>query len=80
MKKFEQLHQIAESHEMEVLDGVLTHRLLNNAKLPGKKIQLIPETANKIKDEIMKEQLKKVFTRLSLEKRSREEAAKIRTV
>ena len=75
--KFEQLHQIAESHEMEVLDGVLTHRLLNNANLPGEKIQLIPETANKIKDEIMKEQLKKVFTRLSLEKRSREEAAKL---
>ena len=62
---------------MEVLDGVLTHRLLNNANLPGEKIQLIQETANKIKNKIMKEQLKKVFTRHLFEKRSREEAAKL---
>ena len=62
---------------MEVLDGVLAYRLLNNGNLPSKKIQLIWATANKIKYEIMKEQLKKVFTRLSLKKRSREEAAKL---
>ena len=62
---------------MEVLDRVLAYRLLNNANLPGKKIQLIWATANKIKYKIMKEQLKKVFTRLSFEKRSREEAAKL---
>ena len=62
---------------MEVLDGVLAYRLLNNGNLPSKKIQLIWATANKIKYEIMKEQLKKVFTRLSFEKRSREEAAKL---
>ena len=61
---------------MEVLDGVLAYRLLNNGNLPSKKIQLIRATANKIKYEIMK-QLKKVFTRLSFEKRSREEAAKL---
>ena len=75
--KFEQLHQVAENHDMEVLDGVLAYRLLNNAKLPGKKIKLIQATANKIKYKIMKEQLKKVFTRLSFGKRSREEAAKL---
>ena len=62
---------------MEVLDGVLANRLLNNGNLPGKKIQLIRATANKIKYEIMKEQLKKVFTRLSFKKLSREEAAKL---
>ena len=77
VKNFGQLHQVAESHDMEVLDGVLAYRLLSNANLPGKKMQLIRATANKIKFEIMKEQLKKVFTRLSFGKHSREEAAKL---
>ena len=31
--KLEQLHKVAESHKMEVLDGVLAYRLLNNANL-----------------------------------------------
>ena len=62
---------------MVVLDGVLAYRLLNNANLPGEKIQLIQATANKNKYKIMKEQLKKVFTRLSFRKCSREEAAKL---
>ena len=75
--KFEQLHQVAENHDMEVLDGLLAYRLLNNANLPAKKIQLIWATAKKMKYKIMKEQLKKVFTRLSLGKHSREEAAKL---
>ena len=65
--KFEQLHQVAESHNMEVLDGVLAYRLLSNANLPGKKIQLIRGTANKIKYEIMIEQLKKVLLDFHLE-------------
>ena len=77
MTKFEQLHQVSESHYMEVLDGVLAYRLLSNANLPGKKIQLIQATTIKTKLEIMKEQLKKAFTRLSFGKRSREEAAKL---
>ena len=77
MTKFEQLHQVAESHDIEILDGVLAYRLLSNANLPGKKIQLIRATANKIKYEIMKEQLKKVFTRLSFGKRRKEEAAEL---
>ena len=51
--KFQQLHQVAENHDMEVLDGVLAYRLLNNANLPGEKIQLIWATANKIKYKIM---------------------------
>ena len=75
--KFEQPHQVAESHDIEVLDGVFAYRLLSNANLPGKKIQLIWATANKIKHEIMKERLKKVFTRLSFGKRSKEEAAEL---
>ena len=53
VKKFVQLHQVAENHDMEVLDGVLAYRLLNNANLPGEKIQLIWATANKIKYKIM---------------------------
>ena len=47
--KFEQLHQVAENHDVDVLDGVLAYRLLNNANLPGEKIQCIWATANKIK-------------------------------
>ena len=46
---------------MEVLDGVLAYRLLNNVNLPDKKIQLVPATVNKIKYKIRKEQLKKVL-------------------
>ena len=53
---------------MEVLDRVLAYKIFNNANLPGEKIQLTWATANKIKYKIMKEQLKKVFTRLSLGK------------
>ena len=46
---------------MEVLDGVLAYRSLNNVNLPDKKIQLVPATVNKIKYKIRKEQLKKVL-------------------
>ena len=38
VRNFGQLHQVAESHDMEVLDGVLDYRLLSNANLPGKKM------------------------------------------
>ena len=55
--KFEQLYQIAKSHKMEVLDGVLEE-----------KKQLVRATVNEMKYDIMKEQLKKVFTSHSFEK------------
>ena len=65
--KFQQLHQVAENHDMEVLDGVLAYRLLNNANLPGKKIQLIRASANKIKYKITKEHLKRFLLDFHLE-------------
>ena len=52
--KFEQLHQIAKSHKMEVLDGVLAYRLLNNANPPEEKKQLVWATVKEMKYEIMK--------------------------
>ena len=65
--KLEQLHKVAESHKMEVLDGVLAYRLLNNANLPGKKIQLIRASANKIKYKITKEHLTRFLLDFHLE-------------
>ena len=65
--KFVQLHQVAENHDMEILDGVLAYRLLNNANLPGKKIQLIRASANKIKYKITKEHLKRFLLDFHLE-------------
>ena len=73
--KFE--HQIAKSHKMEVLDGLLAYMLLNKAYLPEEKKQLVRATVKEMKYEIMKEQLKKVFNSLSSEKRCREEVAKL---
>lgn len=47
--KLQQLHQIGKSHKMEVLGGVLAYRLLNNAKLPEEKKQLVRATVNEMK-------------------------------
>ena len=77
--KSEQLHQIARSHKVEVLDEVLGYSLLN-ANLPEAMKQLVWATVNEIKYKIMKEQLIKVFTSLSFEKRSREEAVKLEQI
>ena len=60
--QFEQLHNKAKSHKMEILDGVLAYRLLNSANLSEQHKQLVGATVSEIKYSIMKEQLKKVFT------------------
>ena len=75
--KFKQLHQIAASHKMKVLDGVLAYMLLNNNILPEERKQVVWATFNKMKYKIMKEQLKKVFTSISFEKYNKEEAVKL---
>ena len=62
---------------MEVLNDVLAYRLLNNVNLPEDKKQLVQATVIEVKYKIMKEQLKKVFISLSMEKRSREKALKL---
>lgn len=48
--------EIAKSHKMEVLDGVLAYRLLSNAILPEEKKKLVRATVKEMKYKIMKEQ------------------------
>lgn len=60
--KFEALFRTAKSHEMDIPDGVLAYRLLNNANLSEDKKQLIKATLKEMKYDEMKEKLKKVFT------------------
>ena len=51
--KFGQLYYIARSHKMGSYDGVLVYRLLNNAKLPEEKEQLVRATVSEIKYETL---------------------------
>ena len=60
--KFEALHRDAKAHKMDIPDGVLAYRLLNNANLSEDKKQLIKATLTKMEYNEMKEKLKKVFT------------------
>ena len=60
--KFEQLYFKAKSFDMEILDGVLTYRLLNSANLTKDQKQLVKAIVSKMDYNIMKDQLKKVFT------------------
>ena len=62
--KFEQLYFKAKSFHMEILDGVLAYRLLNSANLTNVQKQLVKATLSKTDYQIMKDQLKKVFTSL----------------
>ena len=63
--KFEQLYFKANSFYMEILDGVLVFRLLNSANLTNEQKQLVKATVSKMDYQIMKDQLKKVFTSTS---------------
>ena len=60
--KFEQLYNEAKNYQMEIHDGVLSYRLLNNANLSEADKQLIKATITKMEYNNMKEQLKRVFT------------------
>lgn len=60
--KFESLHRNAKSHKMDIHDGVLAYRLLNNANLSEDKKQLVKATLSKMTYDEMKDKLKKVFT------------------
>lgn len=55
---------------MKVLDGV-AYRLLNKTNLTEEKEQLVRANVTEIKYKIIKKQLKKLFIRLSFDKRSR---------
>ena len=50
---------------MEILDGVLAYRLLNSANLTNEQKQLVKATVSKMDYQIMKDQLKNVFTSIS---------------
>ena len=50
---------------MEILDGVLAYRLLNNANLTNEQKHLVKGTVSKMDYQIMKDKLKKVFTSTS---------------
>ena len=50
---------------MKILDGVLAYRLLNSANLTNEQKQLVKATISKMDYQIMKDQLKKVFTSTS---------------
>ena len=62
---FEQLYFKAKSFNMEILDGVLAYRLLNSANLTNEQKQLVKATVSKMDYQVMKDQLKKVFTNTS---------------
>ena len=56
--KFEQLYFKAKSFHMEILDGILTYRLLNSANFTNEQKQLVKATVSKMDYQIMKDQLK----------------------
>ena len=63
--KFEHLYFRAKSFHIKLLDGVLAYRLLNSANLTNEQKQLVKATVSKMDYQIMKDQLKKVFTSTS---------------
>ena len=60
--KFELLYFKAKSFHMEILDGVLAYSLLKSANLINEQKQLVKVAVSKMDYQIMKDQLKKVFT------------------
>ena len=64
--KFEQLYFKTISFHMEILDGILAYRLLNSATLTNEQKQLVKTAASIMDYQIMKDQLKKVFTSTSI--------------
>ena len=58
----ELLYFKAKSFHMEILDGVLAYSLLKSANLINEQKQLVKVAVSKMDYQIMKDQLKKVFT------------------
>ena len=65
IKLLKQLYLKAKSFHMEISDGAMAYRLLNSANLTNEQKQLVKSTVSKIDYQIMKDQLKKVFTSTS---------------
>ena len=64
--QFERLYNKAKSFKMEIHDGVLAYRLLNNANLSDTHKQLIRATVSEMNYKNMKDQLNKIFASSSL--------------
>ena len=64
--QFERLYNKAKSFKMEIHDGVLAYRLLNNANLNDTHKQLIRATVSEMNYKNMKDQLNKIFASSSL--------------
>ena len=60
---FERLHNKAKGYNMEMHDGVLTYRLLNNVNISESHKQLIRATLPDLRYTTLKEQLKRVFAK-----------------
>ena len=62
---FERLYNKAKSYKMEIHDGVLAYRLLNNANISDTHKQLIRATVSEMNYKNMKEQLNKIFSSIT---------------
>ena len=60
---FEKFHNKAKGYKMEIHDGVLAYRLLNNTTISESHKQLIRATLPDLRYTTMKEQLKRVFAK-----------------
>ena len=60
--QFERLYNKAKGYKMEIHDGVLAYRLLNNANISDTHKQLIRATVSEMNYKNMKEQLNKIFS------------------
>ena len=60
---FEKFHNKAKGYKMEIHDGVLAYRLLNNTNISESHKQLIRATLPDLRYTTMKEQLKRVFAK-----------------
>ena len=60
---FERLHNKARGYKMEMHDGVLAYRLINNANISESHKQLVRATLRDLKYTTMTEQLKRVFAK-----------------
>ena len=60
---FERLHNKARGYKMEMHDGVLAYRLINNANISESHKQFVRATLPDLKYTTMTEQLKRVFAK-----------------
>ena len=67
------IYHKAKFYKMKILYGILRYRLLNSANLSTEQKQLVRDTVNKVEYSIVKDQLKKVFTYINMDKNNSSE-------